>query len=108
MYRLFFVFAIAHFSSWTALNKIEGALPPLYQSLNEYKALLSNKQFIDELDSSEAILDLKREHDGFLVTTSKKIYVVNLIYDPVEQPGPAKFHLEFRSVTNSPAPENNR
>jgi hypothetical protein len=78
----------------------EALLPPLYQSIDEYKALLKNQKLIDKLDSGDAIVDIKRDPQGFTVTTLKKIIQLELIFDPVAHPGPAKFHIEIRSIQN--------
>lgn len=79
----------------------EALLPPLYQSMDEYTSLLTNQQFIDKLDSADSILDIRRDPQGFTVTTMKKIIKVELIYEPAKHPGPAKFHFEIQSIQNN-------
>lgn len=79
--------------------ELSAALPPLYQSMNEFKVLLTNQQLIDQLDSAEALVEIKREKGGFRIVTSKKTLWAELIFDPVEMPGPAKFHFEVRTIT---------
>jgi hypothetical protein len=76
--------------------KLSAALPPLYQSMNEFKALLTNQQLIDQLDAAEALVEIKKEKGGFQIVTSKKTLWAELIYDPIEMAGPAKFHFEIR------------
>lgn len=80
------------------------ALPPLYESLNEYKSLLNSQELASKLGSAEGIKDVKRTEKGFLVTANKYTMKVDLIYDAQEHPGPAKFHFVFHDL--EPVQEN--
>lgn len=70
-------------------------LPPLYESIKEYKALLNDPRFVDNLTSGETILDIRREHNNFEVITNQHKLNVKIVYEPQGRPGPAQFHLEF-------------
>ena len=73
------------------------ALPPLYQSIREFKALLDSPQIADRIGSEEVIRSITRDDNGFSIQTTKQTVSVCVIYDPVDHPGPAKFHLEFEN-----------
>jgi hypothetical protein len=90
MKRLFFllIFLFAFKTSYAAL-------PPLYQSLKEINAILSDKRLSDELGSSQAITGIKRIKNGYLITTFKYQLKVDVIYVPQKIMGPAKFELKF-------------
>ena len=82
---LLFVFAV----------KANALLPPLYQSLKEIDAIISNEQLKEELGSAEAVLEIKRVKDGYLVLTRQYMLKVEVIYIPRKIIGPAKFELRF-------------
>lgn len=89
LYTSFFVMAI----SSLAINAF-GALPPLYQSIREYKALIESPE-LSQLGSAEMIKEIQRDETGFTVLSERKTLHVDVVYDPQDQPGPVKFHLEF-------------
>lgn len=74
-------------------------LPPLYESINEYKALLNDSNLTHKLVSGELISSITRTEDGFEIITNKHRLNVKVIFDPQKMPGPAKFHLEFANPT---------
>lgn len=77
---------------------LSAALPPFYQSLKEYKALINGNELPMHLDPSDLITDITRNDDVFIVTTSKHQLKVDVVYDPPEHQGfvgPARFHLVF-------------
>jgi hypothetical protein len=71
------------------------ALPPLYESAKEIRALLESPKLGELLGSGDAIQSITKVDDGFIVATTKHIIKVDVVYDPVDHPGPAKFHLVF-------------
>lgn len=77
------------------------ALPPLYESINEYKALLTDSQLTHKLESGEIINAITRNETGFIIDTNKHRLTVKMIADPQKMPGPAKFHYEFGIPTNN-------
>lgn len=76
------------------------ALPPLYQTLNEYKTLLTSKELTEKLNSADAIVDIKRDQAGFTITTNKHILKVDVVYEKTEMIGPAHFHFNFQDPTS--------
>lgn len=80
-------------------TQIQAALPPLYQSLNEYKALLGNPALAEKLTSADLIESIELKEGGFLIKTNKHTLKVDLVYDPQGMPGPQKFHLVFQEPT---------
>lgn len=79
----------------------EAALPPVYESVKELRTLLDSPQLTDQLGSGEAIQSITRDDKGFIVKSTKYTLKVDVIYDPVNHPGPAKFHLKFHNVEKS-------
>ena len=53
------------------------ALPPLYSSLNEYKALLPHLE--GRLNSADYIQNIQHNPEGFEVTTTQHILHVDII-----------------------------
>lgn len=88
-----FVFFLCLFG--LAAGSATAALPPLYQSLVEYKRLLEEKELSKNLGSEEVIMEIKREEKGFRILTSKSALEVGIVYEPQDHPGPAKFHFIF-------------
>ena len=80
----------------TATVSLHAVLPPFYESVKEYKALLDSPELEKHLSSGEAILDIKRDETGFSVTSTRRTLKVGIVYEPTNMPGPAKFHLEFQ------------
>jgi len=75
--------------------KLHAALPPLYQSLKEIDAIISDARLKEELGSAEPVLEIKRVADGYLIFTNRYTLRVEVIYIPQEMIGPAKFELKF-------------
>lgn len=92
----FFIFA--GFSFGIITSNLESALPPLYESIAEYKALLVLPELPSHLGTSEIIQDIQRNANGFVITTTNKTLNIDLVYDPVDHPGPAKFHFIIRQA----------
>lgn len=72
-----------------------GVLPPLYDSLTQFKSLINDERLPISLDSSEAIVDIRKEDGFFVVTTNKQMLKVKIVREPNQVIGPSKFHLEF-------------
>jgi hypothetical protein len=87
------------FISSLALNlSVEAALPPVYQSAKEFRALLDSPTLTEIIDSGEPIKIIIRDKNGFIVKTNKHLLKVDVVYDPMGQPGPVKFHLAFHEL----------
>jgi hypothetical protein len=80
----------------TATASLHAVLPPFYESVKEYKALLDSPELEKQLGSGEAILDIKRDETGFTITSTKRQLKVGIVYEPARMPGPSKFHFEFQ------------
>lgn len=94
-------------SSYTSICLILGtlmsahlcaALPPLYETLKEYQALLASPQITEKLVSADAIQDIQRDSYGFLIKTNKHNLKVDVVYEPQNHPGPSKFHFVFHDA----------
>lgn len=99
---------LKHFLLWslacllTLTTSGNAALSPFYESLSEYQSLLKSQELTNKLGSAEGIRDIKRTDKGFIITTYQSTLNVDLIYDPQEHPGPAKFHFVFHEVAPKP------
>lgn len=82
----------------TLTSSLSAALPPLYATLSEYKSLLRNPELAEKIGSGEPIQEIKRTDNGFLVTTNKHNLNVDIVYEPQDNPGPAKFHFIFHDA----------
>ncbi len=72
-----------------------GALPPLYQSLKELKAVLESPELSNKLTSADYIEEIRRTDEGFLIKTNKHTIQAKLVVEPQGMPGPTKFHVIF-------------
>jgi hypothetical protein len=81
--------------SFVYLSPAEGLLPPLYQSMNEYKALLDDPRFSEAFTSGEVLVEIERKDNLFFVTTNRSKMQVTIHYDQKRRIGPAQFYLEF-------------
>lgn len=70
-------------------------LPPLYESVKEFKALLNDPRLTENLTSGEPILAIEKEYTDFTVTTNEHTMKVKVVYEEMARPGPNEFHLEF-------------
>lgn len=73
-------------------------LPPLYQSIDEMKAILISEELSKHLDSADLILSIQRNSNGYEITSNLHTLQVDIIYLPAEKPGPAKFDLKFHDA----------
>lgn len=71
------------------------ALPPLYETLKEFKSLINDPRLEENLTSADAIQKIERTDKGFVVTTNKRTMNVGIVYEPALRPGPAKYKLVF-------------
>lgn len=88
-------FFLAMLLSIYLASSVDAALPPLYQSLNEFKALLEHPQLTQKLQSGELITDIEKSDRVFIITTNKHTLEVNIVYEAQSSPGPQQFKLEF-------------
>ncbi len=78
------------------------ALPPLYQSVNEFQAILESKELSVYFPAGESIQDIRRMSEELFVVQSeqRKVYV-EIHYTPKQKVGPLQFQLVFRPETGS-------
>lgn len=75
---------------------VQALLPPLYETIREYKSLIEDPQLAKKLDSSDMIQSIERHDDQFVVKTFKgKELLIQVVYEPQKMPGPAHFHFRF-------------
>lgn len=72
-------------------------LPPLYTSLNEFKALVESPELTKQLDSGETIISLRRTKSGLVVITNKHVLFAEIENIPSDKVGPAEFKLKFHT-----------
>lgn len=77
-------------------SRADALLPPLFETINEYKELISSPELGKKLDSGEAIVDIERREGGFLIITNKSTLEVVSVREPQTQPGPAKYQFTFQ------------
>ncbi len=70
-------------------------LPPLYQTANEIKAILSDQQLGQKLQSGDVIMSIQKNKESYEVVTNTRKIQVDVIYQPANRPGPAQFVFKF-------------
>lgn len=86
------------FMAWALVCQMPlfSLLPPLYHTLNEFKAIVEAPELTTQLQSGEAIISIAREDNRtFVVLTNKHKLIVDVVEEPTKLIGPAKFHLVF-------------
>ena len=95
--------------AWGCLSSsLFAVLPPLYQGLNELKAIIEDRQIGELLQSGEVITDIHKTAEGYVIVTNHHHLVVQVVIDPSVRPGPALFHLVFQKPVSLDAPLENR
>jgi hypothetical protein len=74
---------------------LQAALPPLYASKAEFKALIEDSRLTEKLQSGEAIVSISRAGKSFTVVTTRNKMFVDVVPHITQRVGPAEFHLEF-------------
>lgn len=75
---------------------LSALLPPLYESIHKFQAIVNDPKLSDKFDSGEAILSIEQISDGsFAVKTNR--HVLDVKVEPVAQamPGPGKYTVYF-------------
>lgn len=57
--------------------------------------LIQDPRLAQQFNPGDQITCIQREGDRFLVTSNKTQVAVEIVYEKLEQPGPAKFHFSF-------------
>ncbi len=78
-----------------SITTLQAALPPLAQSNREIKQIVSDPRLYEKLGGAEVISEIIKIDGGYEVRTLHKVVFVKVNYLPIQQPGPARFELEF-------------
>ena len=79
-------------------SPLQAILPPLYQTSKELGEILQGNQLGKALPAGEPILEIRKNSQGYEITTLHYHVQANIIYKPSEHPGPAQFEIEFEKA----------
>lgn len=79
-------------------GSLTAALPPLYQGMTEFNAILHDPQFAKSIPSGDVLEEIKKTPTGYEVTTNHSILQIDIEYLPQQYPGPAQFNLHFHPI----------
>ncbi len=80
------------------LSPLSAVLPPLYQTAHEIEAIVTSPELDRYLTSADVLTSIEKVKEGYQITTNKHRLLVNVIYQPLQQPGPARFVLKFNKA----------
>lgn len=80
---------------FVSASPLFAALPPFYESVEEYTRLLKDPQLEKALGSGQVIEAIERTSTGFIIKGNHSSVDAKIIYEPQTQPGPAHFHFVF-------------
>ena len=89
------LFTIALISLVILQAPAQALLPPLWEGVAELKAVLSDEQLRNYLDSAEIIESITKTSSGYLIITNRSELEANVEFRPQGMPGPAKFDIKF-------------
>lgn len=75
------------------------ALPPLWQSAAEIRAILNCGELSDYIDAGETIQQIQKEGDFYQISGTNSDCLVEVVYLPNDICGPAKFELIFHRLS---------
>lgn len=81
-----------------SITSVFAALPPLYQSVKELKAILEDPELANELTSGEVIESIEKNESGYEVRSNRSHLQIDVHYKPQSMPGPVAFDLQFHKV----------
>lgn len=79
-------------------SPLQAVLPPLYQTSKELSAVLQGDLLGKALPAGEPILEIRRNSQGYEITTLHYHVQANVIYKTSDRPGPAQFEVEFEKA----------
>ena len=89
-----YFFALCFFS----LN-LNALLPPLYESLHQFQAIINDPKLTENFQSGEAILSIEQGGDGtFVVKTNQHTLDVKVESLQLSVPGPGHYKVHFGTV----------
>jgi len=87
---------IAAVATW---QTAAAALPPLPQTVREIQSILDDEKLERYLGDSEPITSIRRASGGYVITTTRKRMLVDVIYTP-SKIGPLNFKLRFHKPSS--------
>ena len=86
--------------TFSSFQYVSAALPPLYQSIREYEAILNSDELDDYLGSEQVIQALYSiPKGGYHVITQDKVLYVEIIYIGNEMAGPLNLEIKFHDLS---------
>lgn len=79
-------------------SDLQAVLPPLYQTSKELSVVLQGDNLGKALPSGEPILEIRKNSQGYEITTLHYHVQANIIYKASDRPGPAQFEVEFEKA----------
>jgi hypothetical protein len=89
------MFVIFSSSLLILTTQLGAILPPLYQTADEIKSLLSGDKLGQVLPSGEPITEIHKVEDGYEIVTPKYVVHAKVNYLPQQHPGPAHFDIVY-------------
>ena len=80
---------------------VSATLPPFYQSVSEYEAIIQSEELHEQLGTEHVIRGIHRTPEGgYIIITQKKTLYVEVVYNPTEVVGSANFELKFSDLSS--------
>lgn len=81
------------------LSNLNALLPPLYESLHQFQAIINDPKFTEPFQSGEAILSIEQTGDGnFLIKTNHHTLEAKVESLQQSVPGPGHYKVHFGIV----------
>lgn len=75
---------------------LNALLPPLYESIHQFQAVINDPKLSDNFQSGEALLSIEQNGDGiFLIKTNQHTLEAKVESLPVSMPGPGHYKVHF-------------
>jgi hypothetical protein len=81
-------------------SRIEAALPPLFQSIREFEAVIQSEELANLLGSEEIVMSIEKQDDLFTIVTTKHTLKAKIVSLPQAMPGPRAFKVVFESASS--------
>lgn len=74
---------------------LRALLPPLWEDVDQLNMILEDRRLGEFLSSGDAILNIERKDQGWLIETNHHAVFIKVIHEKQETPGKAHYSLEF-------------
>lgn len=75
---------------------LNALLPPLYETLHQFQAIVNDPKLTDNFQSGEAILSIEQSGDGsYLIKTNHHTLEAKVESLPQNMPGPGQYKVTF-------------